>query len=139
MADKHGKLAQGKLEHDLKACGSCERTNPPIRIYLDQQNGLEILDNHTVCQGQTWLFSVGLLAHNPRYKGRVPYVMRACSSHANYHLHEWHPLRPFSKNEKVSSFGVLDSLEEADKAYRHSQSYIPEEGIKRWWQEWKDI
>ena len=137
--NQHKRLSEGTLYHEQQKCSTCERTNPPIRVFLDAENGLEILDNHISCEGLVWDFSVGLLVHHSRYQGRTPYVLRACSKHANYHLHKWSPLRPFAKNETVQSLGVLDSLQEADEAYKNSQKLVAEIGIRKWWSEWRPI
>ncbi|MGH1977036.1 hypothetical protein [Rothia sp. L_38] len=139
MADKHKRLKPGQLYHPQETCSTCEPTKPPIRVYLDHEHGLEILDNHVSCQGLVWKFSVGLLVRHPRYGQKTPYVLRACSSHANYHVHEWSPLRPFSRDGKVTSLRVLDSLQDADKAYGESQQLVQVHGIEKWWSEWHPI
>ncbi|WP_104044812.1 hypothetical protein [Arthrobacter sp. ZGTC412] len=130
MSDKsHGPLEQGLLYHEK--CEGCVPTRPPLKMSLDEDDLLIAIDRHTRCEGFVWDFSVGLMADH-KVTRMMEHVVRACSAHANYHLHKGNYLRP--KKLKVSkTFGTLDNEQEADDAYNQSAMTIIGDAI-----EWRD-
>lgn len=98
-AKDHRRLTQGSLLHCKAQCNEC-KVSGTIRHSIDEDNGLEILERYTECQKYKYDFSVGLLCSFPGISQK-PYVMRGCSSHANFHLHVWEPLKPFSAHGNI--------------------------------------
>lgn len=131
-AKTHEPLDKGELHHER--CEKCVETRPAIKMYIDNDDPLVAIDRNTQCSGHVWDFSVGLMAHHSVTK-TMEHVVRACSAHSNYHLHEGDFLRP--RKPKVSkTFGTLDNEEQAHQAYLDSTMRIIGDAVE-WRDQWR--
>lgn len=112
----HNRVTRGDFQyHDdgSSECPDCER-RPVVKMMLDDENLVHGLARTHFCRREPINFSIGVQVWSGPRKQYV-YAIRACSSHANYHVHWWHHL-------KVNEVGVdekfkLDSREDVKRAY----------------------
>lgn len=124
---KHNTLEQGSMYHPK--CDSCTETRPALKFYLDFDDPLRVIERHIKCDNFVWDFSIGLHGLHPALKKETS-IVRACSAHANYHVHWWDYLYP-RRDQVPKSYAVLDNEEKADHAYHDAVTYVIDDAFER--------
>lgn len=131
---KHDKVTRGNFrvhEEAVKDCPDCFRP-PAVKMYLDDDDRVRGIARTFFCKDKPVDFSIGLMTFSSVRRKEVD-VIRACSSHANYHVHYWHHL-------KVAEVSVLekyplDTLDDVMRAYGSATANVYpryEEWIEKW-------
>ncbi|QOT16022.1 hypothetical protein [Paenarthrobacter sp. YJN-5] len=128
----HKSLEQGLLHHEK--CDGCLETRPALKTYIDTEDTLLSVERYIQCGSFVWDFSVGLLAEHRATKG-LENVVRACSAHANYHLHRWEYLFPRRK-QVPESLAMLDNEEQAHEASLDAYSRVIVDAVE-WRETWR--
>lgn len=130
----HKKLTQGTFrphEDGVRECGDCFKP-APIKVYLDDEDKVRGINRTHFCGDLPVEFSIGLMTHST-VRGKEVDIFRACSSHANYHLHRWHHLKV---NETlVRPMYPLDSQDDVMRAFAHASANVFPR-YEEWRQEW---
>ncbi|MBD1541047.1 hypothetical protein G9E11_02000 [Arthrobacter sp. IA7] len=131
---KHDKVTPGKYsvhDGDVKECPDCFRP-APIKMYLDDEDKVLGINRTFFCRDEPVSFSMGLLTYSS-VRGKEVDVIRACSSHANYHVHHWHHLRV--AETKINEMYPIDSHDDLIRAHGHaSHNVFPR--YAEWKKEW---
>ena len=125
----HERLEEGALHHEN--CDSCVTDRPAAKFVLDDEGKLIVRDRKYSCGTFVWGFSVNVMAHHSVSK-KLESVVRACSTHSNYHWHEYSFLRP-TRSTVAEDFGPLNNEEEATNAYGEAKRNIIRDAVK-----WRD-
>ena len=132
MGTEHKGLKPGLLHHEK--CENCRETRPALKIQIDDEDPLVSIERYIACGTFVWNFSVGLRAMHHVTKAMED-VVRACSAHANYHVHFWNYLYPRRKLVP-ESLGVLDNEEQAHVASMDAYSRVVSDAVERR-EEWR--
>ena len=116
---KRQRMEEGTYRH---RCESCIMTSPPIRHYLDDEDELQVIDNHWTCENGITQFSIGAMGYHKTLK-KLSDIERACSKHSNWHVHRWAYLKPFTE-VSIDSIRLLNDAEDVIKAYDESIKYV---------------
>ncbi|MET3934976.1 hypothetical protein [Arthrobacter sp. OAP107] len=131
---KHDKVTRGQFRvHDdgVKECADCYKP-PAVKMFVDDADRVRGITRTSFCADKPVGFSIGLMTYSSVRKQDVD-VIRACSSHANYHVHHWHHLR-VSETKVVEKY-PLDSPDDVMRAYGSATANIYpryEEWITEW-------
>lgn len=112
----HARLTEGSYRYHAQGAGECpECLRPPaVKIMLDDDDEVRGIRRTFFCGEATVDFSIGVQAWAGPRKAFVD-VVRACSSHANYHVHWWHHLRV--SETSVEEKYPLNAQEDVNRAY----------------------
>lgn len=132
MSDLKHNVQQGAFSHEV--CGHCFQDGTGVKAPIDE--GLLSITRVRFCESfedSPVNFNVMLMADHKVTK-KLEHIVRACSSHANYHWHMWNYLKP-KKPYSVREFGTIDSVDRMASALGDAQLNILEQAIE-WRESW---
>lgn len=123
-------VRSGEFSH--KKCDQCQQEGSGLKVPLTD----ELLTITRVCYCASLddapvSFSLMVMGKH-RLSKKFAHIVRACSSHANYHWHLWTYLRP-AKEASKQDLKPLNSVEDVTMALRHASIEIVERAF-----EWED-
>lgn len=131
----HKRLEEGSFrahEDGVKECEDCFRP-AAVKLYVDDADKVRGISRTWFCKDNPVDFSIGLMIFSTTRKKEVD-AIRACSTHANYHMHHWHHLKV--NETDVNQIYPLDTIDDVMNAHAHaSENVLPR--YEEWRQEWE--
>lgn len=125
----HTRLEQGAFRYHRDPCPDCSRP-PAAKLFVDDDNQVRSVVRTAFCNRKPVDFSIGLMVWSGPRKS-FTYAIRACSAHANYHVHWWHKLR--QSEVRVTSLFLLMDQDDVIRAHRDAAFNV----LSRY-EEWRD-
>lgn len=120
---RHDRLDSGSFrfhENGDKVCDDCFRPRA-LKLFLDDEFITRGIARTWFCKDNPVDFSIGVMTFSSVRKCFVD-VMRACSAHANYHVHWWHHLKVNEKS--VQEHYPLNTQDDVIAAHQDASANV---------------